>query len=167
MTSLTRCQFDATVTAIARTQEPSGRIPWVPGGKTDPWNLVEAAMALDAGGQHDAAAEAYRWLRERQLPHGGWYSYYVGDDVVDRTLDTNVSAYVCTGTWHHHLATRDSAFLRAQWPVVEQVVIVSVIAVLPNVYDDAPGVNVQPVAVPAFVKSPEAIPDTDSLNVSV
>ena len=48
-------------------------------------------------------------------------------------------------------------------PVVEQVVTVTVIE-LP---DAADGVNVQPVAVPAFVKSPAAIPDTLSEKVSV
>ena len=33
-------------------QLPDGNIPWTPGGHTDPWNLVEAAMALDVGGRH-------------------------------------------------------------------------------------------------------------------
>ena len=40
-----------TVEAIGRVQAPDGHIPWVPGGKTDPWNMVEAAMALDVGGR--------------------------------------------------------------------------------------------------------------------
>ena len=42
----------ATVDAIAAVQLPDGNIPWTPGGHTDPWNLVEAAMALDVGGRH-------------------------------------------------------------------------------------------------------------------
>ena len=46
---------------------------------------------------------------------------------------------------------------------MEQVVTVRVIE-LP---DAADGVNVHPVAVPAFVKSPAAIPDTLSEKVSV
>ena len=108
-----RRQARATVDAIAPVQAPDGHIPWVIGGKTDPWNMVEAAMALDVGGRHDDAARAYAWLRDRQLPHGGWYSYYVGDEVVDRTLDTNVSAYIAVGAWHHYLSTGDEAFLRA------------------------------------------------------
>ena len=37
----------ATVDAIAAVQTADGNIPWTPGTKTDPWNLVEAAMALD------------------------------------------------------------------------------------------------------------------------
>jgi hypothetical protein len=112
----------ATVDAIARVQEPDGRIPWIPGGRTDPWNHVEAAMALDVGGRHGDAARAYRWLVERQLPRGGWHSYYVADGVDDPTLDTNIAAYVAAGTWHHFLATGDDAFLRAMWPVVERAV---------------------------------------------
>ena len=37
------------VDAIASVQQADGNIPWVPGGHTDPWNLVEAAMALETG----------------------------------------------------------------------------------------------------------------------
>ena len=40
-------QLSATVDAIAEWQLPSGMIPWFPGGHADPWNHVEAAMALD------------------------------------------------------------------------------------------------------------------------
>ena len=112
----------STVDGIARVQHADGCIPWVPGGKTDPWNLVEAAMALDVGGRHDDAARAYAWLRERQLPDGGWYAYYVGDEVLDRTRDTNISAYIAVGVWHHVLATDDGAFLRQFWPVVERAI---------------------------------------------
>jgi hypothetical protein len=119
---LTSAELAQTVDAIARVQAPDGRIAWVPGGKADPWNMVEAAMALDVGRRHDEAARVYAWLQSRQLPHGGWYSYYVNDEVSDRTLDTNVSAYVATGAWHHYLSTRDVGFLQEMWPVVEAVV---------------------------------------------
>ena len=117
---LTAEELRQTVDAIAGVQAADGRIPWVPGGKTDPWNMVEAAMALDVGGRHDDAERAYEWLRDRQLPHGGWYAYYVGDEVSDPTLDTNVSAYIAIGVWHHYLSTGDASFLRAMWPVVER-----------------------------------------------
>ena len=112
-------QAAATVDAIARVQAPDGCLPWVPGGKADPWNHVEAAMALDVGGRHHEARRAYAWLQDRQLPHGGWHAYTVGDEVTDHTFDTNISAYVATGVWHHYLATGDAAFLAAMWPVVE------------------------------------------------
>ena len=48
-----------TVDAIAAIQLPDGNIPWIPGGHTDPWNLVEAAMALDLGGRHDESRAVY------------------------------------------------------------------------------------------------------------
>jgi hypothetical protein len=115
-------ELRATVQAIAGIQSADGQIPWIVAGKADPWNMVEAAMALDVGGRHDAAARAYAWLCARQLPHGGWYSYYTGDEISDRTPDTNVSAYVAVGTWHHYLSTDDSSFLHEMWLVVESVI---------------------------------------------
>ena len=35
-----------TASTIAEWQLPNGMIPWFPGGHCDPWNHVEAAMAL-------------------------------------------------------------------------------------------------------------------------
>ncbi len=122
MSALSPEELRATVDAIASAQEDDGRIPWVRGGKTDPWNLVEAAMALDIGGRHEDAARAYAWLTERRLPFGGWHTYYVGDEVSDLTLDTNVSAYIAVGAWHHYLSTDDAAFLREIWPAIEEVI---------------------------------------------
>ena len=115
-------QLQATVDAIASVQTPDGNIAWTPGTKTDPWNLVEAAMALDVGGRHADAERAYAWLRRMQLATGGWHSYYLGDDVSDPTLDTNIACYIATGVWHHYLSTGDTAFLREYWPVVEQTI---------------------------------------------
>ena len=42
-------------------QLPSGMIPWFPNGHADPWNHIEAAMALDIAGLHDEAVLAYQW----------------------------------------------------------------------------------------------------------
>ena len=109
----------ATADAIASVQTADGNIAWSPGGRTDPWNLVEAAMALDVGSRPDAAVRAYEWLRYMQNPDGSWHSYYVGAEVSDKTLDTNVACYIATGVWHHYLTTGDTAFLREYWPVVE------------------------------------------------
>ena len=58
----------ATVDAIARVQLPNGMIPWFPGGHSDPWNHVEAAMALLVGGRRADAERAYEWLRANQRP---------------------------------------------------------------------------------------------------
>lgn len=109
----------ATARSIAAVQSDDGLIPWVPGGKADPWNMVEAVMALDLHGHHAEARQALRWLADRQGDHGGWFSYYVGDDVIDRTLDTNITAYIAVGVWHHHLASGDRDTLIEMWPVVD------------------------------------------------
>ena len=111
-----------TIDAIASVQQPDGNIPWVPGGQTDPWNLVEAAMALDLGGKFTEAERAYEWLTGMQHDAGSWHAYYVGNDIKDKTLDTNVSCYVANGVWHHYLCTRDAGFLEAMFPVVERAI---------------------------------------------
>ena len=109
----------ATVDAIASVQLSDGNIPWIPGGHTDPWNLVEAAMALDVGGRHEEARAAYDWLTARQRADGSWHAYYLGNDVEDPTLDTNVTCYLATGAWHHYLSTDDLSYLRRQWSNIE------------------------------------------------
>ena len=110
----------ATVDSIAGVQQPDGMIPWFPGGHGDPWNHVEAAMALDVGGRRAEAERAYRWLADRQRPDGAWHQYYRAGRVEEPTLDANVTAYVATGTWHHYLATADAGFIEDMWPVVER-----------------------------------------------
>lgn len=116
---ITAAQIAETVDAIARIQEPDGNIPWTPGHHTDPWNLAEAAMALDVGGKHAEAEHAYEWLRTMQRPDGAWHAYTVGREIKDVTLDTNVTGYVANGVWHHYLTTGDTAFLEEFWAVVE------------------------------------------------
>jgi hypothetical protein len=112
-----------TAAAIAELQRPSGMIPWFEGGHCDPWNHVEAAMALDVAGRHEAAAAAYDWLADRQLPEGAWFNYYQSDgSVKDQRLDTNVCAYVATGLWHHHLIVGDRSELARWWPMVDRAI---------------------------------------------
>ncbi len=55
---LSRDECLATGRAIARMQEPSGAIPWFPGGHTDPWDHIESAMALAVTGFLDEASAA-------------------------------------------------------------------------------------------------------------
>ena len=72
-------------------------IPWFPGGHADPWNHVEAAMALIVGGRRLEAERAFEWLVARQRADGSWHNYYVGDRVEQDKLDANTIAYVATG----------------------------------------------------------------------
>jgi hypothetical protein len=112
-----------TVASIEAVQLPSGMIPWFEGGHCDPWNHVEAAMALAAGGRLAAAERAYEWLRATQREDGSWFNYYRPDgSVEDARIDTNVCAYVATGMWQHYLASGDAAFVRAMWPTLERAV---------------------------------------------
>jgi hypothetical protein len=115
-------QLAATVAAIAAQQLPSGMILWFPGGHSDPWNHVEAAMALDLGGRTAEAEAAYRWLARTQRADGSWFNYYLADGVEDRRLDTNVIAYVAVGLWHHTLVSGDARLMAELWPVVERAI---------------------------------------------
>jgi hypothetical protein len=110
-----------TAHAIASVQLPDGCIPWEDGRHADPWNHVEAAMAIDAAGLHEAAARAYRWLARQQRADGSWAAGYL-DGVAEPFTDANFCAYAATGIWHHFLASGDGQFLRTAWPVLEAAV---------------------------------------------
>ena len=115
-------EIATTAAHVARLQNPSGQIPWFPRGHCDPWNHVEAAMALTVSGYGDGARRAYRWLATNQLGDGSWFNYYQGEWVKDARLDTNVCAYVATGVYHYVLATDDVDFARSMWPCVERAI---------------------------------------------
>jgi hypothetical protein len=117
--SLTRADVRATVGAIARVQRPDGSIPWYEGGQVDPWNHVEAAMALDVGGRQAEAARAYAWLAATQRADGAWHAAYRDGAVVDATLDTNLTAYVATGLWLHLLSGAPEGDVRTAFAMVE------------------------------------------------
>jgi len=119
---LTAEAVQATVDAIVEWQLPSGMIPWMPGGHADPWNHVEAAMALSIGGRIAEAELAYQWLVDLQRPDGSWHQYYVEDGVEDDKFDANVVAYIAAGVYHHWLITGDRGFAEALWPVVERAI---------------------------------------------
>ncbi len=119
---LSAAEVGLTARSIAAAQLPNGMIPWFPGGHADPWNHVEAAMALDVAGLHAEAETAYRWLIHGQRPDGAWHQYYLADRIEQDKLDANCVAYVATGAWHHHLITVDDAFLAEIWPVVDRAI---------------------------------------------
>ncbi len=109
----------ATGRWIASVQLRNGMIPWFPGGHADPWNHVEAAMALTLTGFVDEAAAAYEWLRDTQLDDGSWYLYHLSDGIEDPRRDPNVCAYLATGLALHWLETGDTALVEELWPVLD------------------------------------------------
>ncbi len=119
---VTHAQVCQTAGTIAQWQLPNGMIPWIPGGHADPWNHVEAAMALAVTGYRAEAERAYDWLVGTQLPDGAWHQYYLAENIEDPKFDANVIAYVATGVWHHWLVSSDRGFLEAMWPVVDRAV---------------------------------------------
>jgi len=120
--ALSAVQAARTAHAIASVQLPDGCIPWEDGRHADPWNHVEAAMALDVAGLHPAACRAYHWLRRHQRSDGSWAAGYRDGRIDDGFTDANFCAYAATGIWHHFLATGDCDFLRETWPMVEAAV---------------------------------------------
>ena len=113
-------QVRQTVRSIAAMQEPSGAIPWTPGEKTDVWNHVEGAMALLVGGEVEAAERAYDWCARTQRADGSWPMETVVGEVRDASGETNMSAYLAVGVWHHWLLRHDRAFVDRMWPVVRR-----------------------------------------------
>ncbi len=109
-----------TVATILGAQRDDGMIPWYPGGHADPWNHVEAAMALAAAGELAAAAAALGWLARTQRADGSWHAYYSADGgVEDARVDTNGVAYVATGVLCHLWAGGDPGFAARMFAVVE------------------------------------------------
>jgi hypothetical protein len=117
---LTAREVRATARSIVAVQESSGAIPWVPGGHTDVWNHVEAAMALLAAGEVAAAERAYAWVPTVQRADGSVPLKVVGGRVEDASGETNMSAYLAVGLWHHWLLRRDLRFVRRIWPAVRR-----------------------------------------------
>lgn len=115
--------FRPTIDFILQTQLPSGAVPWFDRGHADPWDHVEAAMALSIGGEYEAAEKAYFWLRDIQLEDGSWWAAYRGDEIdnVERR-ETNFVAYIATGVWHHYLISENRDFVEAMWPTVTRAI---------------------------------------------
>ncbi|CAM3202627.1 prenyltransferase [Nocardioides dubius] len=106
--------------SIVAMQEADGAIPWVAGEHTDVWNHVEGAMAMLVGGEVAAAERAYEWVRSTQRADGSWPMKIVGGVVEDHSAETNMSAYIAVGVWHHWLVRRDLDFVRRFWPTVRR-----------------------------------------------
>jgi hypothetical protein len=109
----------ASADTIAEVQRPDGMIPWFEGGHCDPWNHVEAAMALSVCGLDAEAEAALDWVANSQLADGSWFNYYLRQGVKDARLDTNVCAYIATGVFHRFQVTGELDHLSRYWSTVE------------------------------------------------
>ena len=109
-----------TVAAIAAEQSADGALPWFRGGQLDPWDSVEAAMALQVGGEHGRAAAAYRWLAARQRPDGSWAAEYRAGAETQPAVESNHAGYLAVGLWHGWLCRPDEALVAELWPVVRR-----------------------------------------------
>ena len=119
---ISAADIELTADGLAEWQLSSGMIPWFPGGHADPWNHIEAAMALAIAGRTEEAERAYQWLVDIQREDGSWHQYYLENEIEQDKLDANVIAYIATGAWHHYLLTRDRGFLETLWPVVDKAI---------------------------------------------
>ena len=120
--SALRVALEGVAALILNTQTADGEIPWHIGGKTDPWDHVEAAIGLGIAGHLEPARRAFAWMQAHQLDDGSWYSAYRDGLPEDRTRDSNMAAYIAVGVFHHYLLTRDSTFLETLWPTVEKAI---------------------------------------------
>ena len=88
---------------IVSCQEKNGAIAWEPSSKIDPWDHVESAMGLDVLGFEESSKKAYEWLIDSQESDGSWFSEYKKEKVTNVRKETNFTAYIGTGAWHHYL----------------------------------------------------------------
>ncbi|QXG76595.1 prenyltransferase [Modestobacter sp. L9-4] len=113
-------QLRTTVAAIAAEQAADGALPWHRGGQLDAWDAVEAAMALDVGGEHARALAAYDWLARHQRPDGSWAAEYRDGAVTAPAAESNHAGYLAVGVWHTWLCTGDDAAVDRLWPTVRR-----------------------------------------------
>lgn len=111
---------------IQSCQQENGAILWFKGGKLDPWDHTEAAMALSIVGDYENFKRAFNWLRAQQNPDGSWYSKYYGDasdgDLDRAKKETNFVAYPACGLWHYYLISQDIEYVEHAFPQIERAI---------------------------------------------
>src|SRR4051794_13376578 len=113
-------QLRQTVAMITAEQSADGALPWFRGGRLDTWDSVEAAMALDVGGEHARARAAYRWLAARQRPDGSGAAEFRDGAVTARAVESNHAGYLAVGLWHRWLVTGDEELVTELWPAARR-----------------------------------------------
>jgi hypothetical protein len=112
-------ELEQTASTILAVQRDDGAIPWFAGGRLDPWNHVEAAMALAVAGELTAARRAFSWLSDRQRDDGSWFAAYREDGaVLEDHCDTNAVAYIATGLLLYLSVSGDERFTRSLYGTV-------------------------------------------------
>lgn len=94
---LTQDQITQTGRSIAKVQLSSGLIPWYEGGHIDPWNHIEAAIALSIANESERAQKAFDALVGLQNSDGSFCHYYLAKGVKEPNRDPNVISYIALG----------------------------------------------------------------------
>ena len=96
---------------IKSCQQSDGAILWEKGGKLDPWDHIESAMALTIVHEFQCTQNAFTWMVNNQNNDGSWYAKYYGDTLDNdndrHKIDTNFVAYFATGLWHYYEVSND------------------------------------------------------------
>ena len=108
---LSALEINRTAKWLLSQQKSTGEIPWMAGGKMDPWDHIHAAMGLTTMGYHTAAKAAFRYLANTQQPNGSWPAERVNGQITNATQESNHAAYLATGLWHLHYAQPNPDFL--------------------------------------------------------
>ncbi len=116
---------------ITSCQRDDGAILWFNGGKLDPWDHTEAAMALSIVGDHANFKKAFDWLVEHQNQDGSWFAKYYGEtnagdnnggDFDRFKIETNFVAYPACGLWHYFLISQDKSYIEQVFPCIERAI---------------------------------------------
>ncbi|MBN1652428.1 MAG: prenyltransferase [Deltaproteobacteria bacterium] len=116
---LSALEINRTTHWLLSQQKITGEIPWIKGGKSDPWDHIHAAMGLTTMGHLSAAKAAFRYLATTQQSNGSWPAERTNGKVSNATQESNHAAYLATGLWHLHYAQSNPDFLDEMWPTLE------------------------------------------------
>jgi len=77
-------------------------------------------MGLTVLGRYAEAVRAFEWSAATQRQDGSWPMTLREGRIENACADTNHSAYLTVGLWHHHLVTGHTEVLARMWPTVER-----------------------------------------------